>query len=132
MFWLRDRLKEFCQCLMKLNQKWFTGQTMVINKGRRNKTLSEVEPGRTIHKSHLSIPEKYVPKKSLFHKKSDAYSWSLSNTMRLDISHYKIFTNAIKKSYLRGCILSNKIVCFSSMVFFPVLIFFVFLFSQML
>ena len=40
---------------------------MVINKGRRNKTLNEVEPGRTIHKSHLSFPEKYhVPKKTLF------------------------------------------------------------------
>ena len=47
---------------------------MVINKGRRNKTLNEVEPGRTIHKSHLSFPEKYhVPKKSLFHKKLDAH-----------------------------------------------------------
>ena len=32
-----------------------------------------------------------------------------------------------KKSYLRRCILSNKIVCFSSMVFFPALIFCLFL-----
>ena len=47
--------------------------------------------------------------------------------MRLVIPHYKIWQWEIKKSYLRRCILFNKIVCFSSMVFFPALIFCLFL-----
>ena len=47
---------------------------IVINKGRKNETLNEVEPGRTIHNGPLRFPEKYcVPKKSVFLKKSDAY-----------------------------------------------------------
>ena len=32
--------------------------------------------------------------------------------MRLDIPHYKLFTNAIKKSNLRCCILFSKVVFF--------------------
>ena len=58
-------------------------------------------------------------------------SWSPRNTMRLDIPRYKIIYDFNKKSYLRLYILSNKIVCFSSMVFFPALIFICF-FSNVL
>ena len=46
----------------------------MINKGRRKKTLNEVELGKATHKNNLSFPEKYhIPRKSLFHRKVDAY-----------------------------------------------------------
>ena len=46
----------------------------MINKGRRKKTLNEVEPGKATHKNNLSFPEKcHIPRKSLFHRKVDAY-----------------------------------------------------------
>ena len=46
----------------------------MINKGRRKKTLNEVEPGKATHKNNLSFPEKHhIPRKSLFHRKVNAY-----------------------------------------------------------
>ena len=96
-----------------------------------NPEISKLQsPDRVFSTVYVLILEQLLVPKILYFLVFAAYKHALSRSF-LDCcillwdwaSHYIKFYECNKKSYLKCCILSNKIVCFSSMVFFPALIF---------